>query len=121
VWPMIPRSSMLALPGLCYDCPMNRNAALQIIRQHEAELKALGVESLSLFGSTARGEASDGSDIDVAVRLHDGPHGFAYFGRLDRIEERLSEILGRPVDVVAEPARAQRIQSAIERDRLLAY
>ena len=100
---------------------MNRDAALRIIRQHESELKALGIESLSLFGSMARGEAADTSDVDVAVRLREGPHGFAYFGRLDRIEARLREILGRPVDVVPEPARAARIQLAIERDRILAY
>jgi hypothetical protein len=50
-----------------------------------------------------------------------GPHGFAYFARLDRIEARLSELLKRPVDVVLEPAPAQRIQRAIERDRCLAF
>jgi hypothetical protein len=100
---------------------MNREAALAIIKRHQAELKELGVLSLSLFGSTARDETTDNSDIDIAVRLSEGPHGFAYFARLDRIEARLSELLGRQVDVVPEPAPAQRIQKAIERDRRLAF
>lgn len=100
---------------------MNRDAALAIIKRHQAELEELGVLSLSLFGSAARNEATDDSDIDVAVRLAEGPHGFAYFARLDRIEVRLSELLGRRVDVVPEPAPARRIQKAIEQDRRLAF
>ena len=100
---------------------MNRDTALIILKRHESELKALGVASLSLFGSTARNEASGLSDVDVAVRLIDAPHGFAYFSRIDTIEARLSQILGRPVDLVPEPARAPRIQQAIEQDRCLAF
>jgi predicted nucleotidyltransferase len=100
---------------------MNRDAALAIIKRHQAELRELGVLSLSLFGSAARNEAGDDSDIDVAVSLAEGAHGFAYFGRLDRIEARLSELLGRRVDVVKEPAPARRIQRAIEQDRRLAF
>jgi len=100
---------------------MNRDAALAIIKRHQSELTELGVISLSLFGSAARNEAREGSDVDVAVRLAAGPHGFAYFTRLDRIEARLSELLGRRVDVVPEPAPAPRIQRAIEQDRRLAF
>jgi uncharacterized protein len=100
---------------------MNRDAALAIIKRHQSELRELGVLSLSLFGSAARNEAGDDSDVDVAVRLSEGPHGFAYFARLDRIEACLSELLGRRVDVVTEPAPARRIQRAIEQDRRLAF
>ena len=100
---------------------MNRDATLALIRRHQAELTELGVLSLSLFGSMARNEATEGSDIDVAVRLLEGPHGFSYFARLDRIEARLRELLGRRVDVVPEPAPARRVQMAIERDRRLAF
>jgi uncharacterized protein len=35
------------------------------LRAHEAELERLGVERLYLFGSTARGEATDDSDVDL--------------------------------------------------------
>src|ERR1700747_1563828 len=100
---------------------MNRDAALVIIKRHQAELRELDVLSLSLFAPAARNEAGDDSDVDVAVRLAEGPHGFAFFARLDRIEARLSELLGRRVDVVTEPASARRIQRAIEQDRRLAF
>ena len=102
---------------------MTRDAALALIREHEAEIKKLGVVSLSLFGSTARGEATADSDVDVAVEapLRDDEGGFAYLGRLSRIEDYLSEILDAAVDVVPEPARREQIQREIDRDRCRAF
>jgi predicted nucleotidyltransferase len=44
---------------------MQRDDAIQKLRQHEAELKQLGVEHLFLFGSTAREEAGPDSDVDL--------------------------------------------------------
>ena len=44
---------------------MDRDETIAKLREHEAELKALGVQHLYLFGSTARGEASEGSDVDL--------------------------------------------------------
>ncbi|HEY1981817.1 MAG TPA: nucleotidyltransferase domain-containing protein [Xanthobacteraceae bacterium] len=39
------------------------------LRAHEPELRAAGVASLALFGSTARDEQRGDSDVDVVVRL----------------------------------------------------
>jgi uncharacterized protein len=44
---------------------MGRDEAIRRLRRHEADLRRLGVEHLYLFGSTARGEAKDDSDIDL--------------------------------------------------------
>jgi predicted nucleotidyltransferase len=44
---------------------MKRDEAINRLRQHEADLKRLGVEHLYLFGSTARGEAKEESGIDL--------------------------------------------------------
>jgi predicted nucleotidyltransferase len=44
---------------------MKRDEAISRLQQHEADLKRLGVEHLYLFGSTARGEARDDSDVDL--------------------------------------------------------
>jgi predicted nucleotidyltransferase len=61
---------------------MDRNTIIATLRDREAELKALGVVSLSLFGSAARGDATEESDIDVAVTLDPAstPRGFYYAG-----------------------------------------
>lgn len=96
---------------------------LDALRAHEAELRERGVASLSLFGSIARGEDEMGSDVDIALRLADEDRlgGFEYFGRIEDIRLRLGEILGREVDVVAEPIRKPSLHEHVERDRVLAF
>jgi predicted nucleotidyltransferase len=81
------------------------------------------VVSLSVFGSVARGDDRDNSDVDVVVRLADvATHGgFAYFGRLDTLRERLTAIVGRPVDVIAEPVRKDQLRRAIDKEGALAF
>lgn len=104
---------------------MNERArsAAERLRAHQKELRALGVRRLSLFGSTARGEAEPASDVDIAVLLDPAfaQGGFAYFGKLERLSERLTAILGRPVDVVEEPVEREHLQSTIDADRVVAF
>jgi uncharacterized protein len=101
---------------------MDRDKVISALRAHEQELRAAGVLSVSLFGSTARGE-SDPADVDIAVRLgrEFSRGGFDYFGRLADLEQRFSEWVGCNVDVVEEPVRKEPFQKEIDRDRALAY
>ena len=101
---------------------MERNHVLAVLKAHEQELRAAGVESVSLFGSVARGEGS-AADVDLAVRLGDGfsAPGLSYFSRLSELEGRLSGILGCKVDVIEEPVRKKRFQTEIDRDRAIAF
>ncbi len=89
------------------------------LRAHDAELRGAGIRHLSLFGSVARGEAGDASDIDLAVELD--PSARVGLFRLMGMQRRLSEILGRSVDLVPEPAENPRLRQNIERDRLRAF
>jgi predicted nucleotidyltransferase len=57
---------------------------------HHAELRQMGIASLSLFGSTARGEADEMSDIDLLVEFDRVVGLFHFF----RVQHRLEEILG---------------------------
>jgi len=100
---------------------LSRAAVINLLKRHQAELAELGVVSLSLIGSTAREEAAAGSDVDLAVTLTPGKRGFAHLERLDRVKERLVTILGCAVDLLEEPSPSQRIQQAIDRDRVLAF
>jgi predicted nucleotidyltransferase len=81
------------------------------------------VQSLSLFGSAARGDAGPGSDVDIAVRLSDdfARGGFEYIGRLEDLRQRLRQIVGREVDIVAEPIRKERLRRNVEEERVLAF
>lgn len=100
-----------------------RSEILEVIRHHEAELRRLGVEGLSMFGSAARGDWNEASDIDLAVRLAPdfSQGGFDYFGRMESLRERLTQILGRPVDLIEEPAEATDLQERIDEERVVAF
>jgi predicted nucleotidyltransferase len=102
---------------------MKSDEIISKLRAHESELRAAGVTGLALFGSAARGEQREDSDIDVVVKLSDDARsgGFAYFGRIDSLTRRLGEILKRPVDVVAEPIMKDRLRREIEKDRIVAF
>jgi uncharacterized protein len=102
---------------------MDREKVIATLRAHEAELRAAGVERLSVFGSVARGDQSEGSDVDLAIRLSPeaAAGGFAYFGHLDALIRRIRDILGCPVDVVTEPIRKERLRRAIEKEAMLAF
>jgi predicted nucleotidyltransferase len=102
---------------------MNCQEALSLLRAHETELRQAGVESLRVFGSVARDEAGEDSDIDVVVRLVPEVRqgGFSYFDRLDTLSRRVAEILGGPVDLLAEPIRKERLRHEIEREAVLAF
>jgi predicted nucleotidyltransferase len=101
---------------------VDRENVIRELRRHEAELRAAGVVSVSLFGSVARGEPDPG-DVDVAVRLDDSfcTGGFDYFWKKDLLRERLAALLGCKVDIVEEPVEKERFQREIDRDRALAF
>jgi predicted nucleotidyltransferase len=99
--------------------PTRADDVLATLRAHEAELRAGGVRRLSLFGSVARGDAEADSDVDLAVEL-DSAARVSLLG-LAGIQERIEELLGCKVDVVAEPVRNPRLRANIERDRKLAF
>jgi uncharacterized protein len=105
------------------DIGVNRDEIIAALRAHEAELRAAGAAGLSLVGSAARGDEQKTSDIDVLVRLDFDPalQGFAYFGVIDRLARRLEAIVLRPVDVIAEPVRKQRLRQEVEKDRIVAF
>ena len=102
---------------------MDRDTIIAKLNEHRAELQHLGVVSASLFGSTARGDNSRASDIDIAVKLDPArtPRGLDYIGYVDAIQERLEALLEKEVDVVPEPARKQRLQEQIDKDRVVAF
>ena len=98
---------------------MDREQAIRTLKAHEAELRALGVQRLSLFGSLARGEAGPESDVDLAAEFN--PDARVGMIKLGAIDLRLHELLGVPVDLVGEPARRAQMQAQIDRDRIRVF
>lgn len=89
--------------------------AIATLRAHEAELRGRGIAGLSLFGSVARGDATQSSDIDLAAEL-DPDARVDLFG-LSALERLISTWLGRPTDLLPEPVDKARLQARIDRDR----
>jgi uncharacterized protein len=83
-----------------------------------ATLRA-GLQSVSLFGSVARGEIESDSDIDLAAEF--GPAARMDLLQLAALERRIAELLGGSVDLLPEPAEKSRLQDQINRDRLRAF
>jgi hypothetical protein len=79
---------------------MSRLSALEILRHIKPRLQGrYPLSRLALFGSTARDEASEGSDIDVLVEV-DPSIGLRFVDLAAEIEEAL----GQPADVVSRRA-----------------
>lgn len=75
--------------------------ALDRLGPRSADIRALGVERLALFGSVARGGARPDSDADVLVGFASGAKTYARFLAL---AELLEEALARPVELVTVEA-----------------
>ena len=73
---------------------MERTEAITRIREHESELKRLGVQHLYLFGSTARGDAREDSDVDLFFDYEKGKFGL--FELMDVKEELPGYSVARP-------------------------
>ena len=79
----------------------NRIEAVQRLAECEAEIRALGVGRLALFGSVLRGQAHAGSDVDILVQFAPGAKTY---GRFFALSELLERCLGRRVELVTSEA-----------------
>lgn len=84
-------------------------------------LRPYGVRRISLFGSTARGEETPESDIDVLVLFEEPRRKPLSLLTWVRIERELGERLGRKVELVSEKALSRHIRPIIEKDLVVLY
>lgn len=97
---------------------MNRDEAISRLKEHKAELRRLGVEHLYLFGSTARGEARDNSDIDLFFDHEKGKLGL--FELMD-VKERTASILGQKSDIMTRDSLHPVLKKRIEESAVLVF
>ena len=82
------------------------------IREHRTDLDKLGVKSMAVFGSVARGEARRDSDVDILVEFD----GALTFDRFMDTKFFLEDLLGRHVDLVVPQALKPRLKARISED-----
>ena len=83
---------------------MNRQTILNYLSEHKSEFEQeFGVSKIGLFGSHARSEAQQESDIDIVVELNT-PDLLTLIG----IKQKIEEDLGVSVDIVRYRERMNR-------------
>jgi predicted nucleotidyltransferase len=91
------------------------NQVLDVIEGHRGELRRLGVRRLGLFGSAARGEATETSDLDFLVEL-DRKTFDAYMD----VKELLERLFCRRIDLVLADSIKSQLRPAILQETIYA-
>ena len=94
-----------------------RERVVTLLRAREAELRALGITRLRLFGSMARGEAGPESDVDLIAEIARG----AKFSLIDLVglQHDLGELIGREVEIATAAEKMRpRMRRRVEADAI---
>ena len=76
------------------------------------------VKKAYVFGSFARGEADEASDLDLLVELdHSRPIGWDFYAWWDELEH----LIGRKVDLVTDKGLSRHVKPYVDRDKTLIY
>ena len=84
---------------------LTKEKAIKLLQEKQSYLATeFGVSKIGLFGSYAKGQSGDTSDVDLIVEF-ERPIGFRFIELVDYLEN----LLGRKVDVLT-PAGVQNIR-----------
>jgi len=94
---------------------ITRDKALEILLRCKGDFEVrYGITTMGIFGSLARGEATDGSDVDVVVQMLK-PNLFT----LVHVKEELEQALHQQVDIVHYRERMNSfLKQRIDRDAI---
>lgn len=95
---------------------MKRDEILALLRAYRADSKEYDVKSLAIFGSVARNEETEESDIDILIEFGQ-PVGLFEFVR---IKDQLEKLLNRPVDLVTPEALKKQLKEQILKEAIYA-
>ena len=94
---------------------MDCKTTLSLLAEHKALLaERFGVQTLALFGSTARDSQVERSDLDILVGFAGPATSARYFGVLFYLED----LFGCSVDLVTEKALRPELRPFVERDAI---
>jgi predicted nucleotidyltransferase len=97
-----------AQTGSHQGTPRGRDLILETLEQRSQQIRRLGVKRLGLFGSAARGESTERSDLDFLVEF-DHKSFDAYMD----LKQFLEELFGCGVDLVLADSLKPRLRDAI--------
>ena len=88
----------------------------EVLRNKEVEIRKFGIISLAVFGSVARGEATDSSDVDLLVEFDD--HRSIDLFDFIIVNQFLEKELGVKVDLVTVPALKKQLKDQILKEAI---
>lgn len=91
---------------------MERKRIIELLQQHQHQLKSYGVCTVAIFGSAARDRIGPASDVDVLVEF-EGPTTFDQY--MDT-KFYLEDLFGRSVDLVTRRALKPQVLPYVERE-----
>ncbi|HYG62472.1 MAG TPA: nucleotidyltransferase family protein [Thermoanaerobaculia bacterium] len=94
-----------------------RNQILDTLERHGESLRSLGVQRIGLFGSHARGDARENSDLDFLVDFRPGAKSFDNYMDLKAF---LEDLFGARVDLVIPETLKARLRDGILRETVYA-
>ncbi|MFT4081852.1 MAG: nucleotidyltransferase family protein [Nocardioides sp.] len=83
----------------------HRGELLDVLRRH-------GVTNPEIFGSAARGDDHEGSDVDLLVDFAPGTSIIDIIG----IQHELQDVIGVPVDLIPRSGLKPRVRARAEKD-----
>ena len=93
---------------------INKKLILNLLRQEKPELeRSFGIKKMALFGSFARDQVKDTSDVDILVELG-RPLGLEFV----RLANHLEEKLGREVDLATFQSM-QRLKGSLDKRQMI--
>jgi uncharacterized protein len=96
---------------------LDQQQIFRAIETHREKIQALGALRLGLFGSHARGEATDVSDLDFLVEFEPGAKSFDNYMDLKLL---LEDIFGHRVDLVLSTVIKPRLRDRILQETIYA-
>ena len=90
--------------------PFDLNKLIELCREND-------VVEVGVFGSVARGEADEGSDVDLVVKFSKR----ISLLKMVALERHLSDALGKKVDLLTEAAISPYLRERIKRDLQVIY
>ena len=94
---------------------MNRDQALQILKDISPQLQSYGVRDVALFGSVARNDADDTSDIDILIDFEPEAESF---DNLMNVADLLDEQFDSRVDLVTVNGLSPYLVASVQEEAL---
>lgn len=86
---------------------------LKLLEENREQIKDFGVSKLGLFGSYAKGEQNEDSDMDFYVEFEEGKKTF---NNLINLAFYLEDNLGQKVDVLTDKSVSERLRNVMEKN-----